>query len=424
MSNPTENRGDPLWRLHRKQLEDHQLERLNALLASVASSSPLYRKKLGASARELTGLHELKQLPTTTKQELVEAASNDEWLSLPESDYIRFHQTSGTRGEPMVVPDTAADWAWWKATWRHTLRAAEIAPGDRALLAFSFGPFVGFWSAFDALVDLGVQAIPAGGMSSSARLGLIARSDANRLFCTPSYALHLAGAGREAGIDVAGLPIETVVVAGEPGGSLPATRERIAEAWGARVVDHAGATEIGPWGFGDDLWNDPPGLRIVESEFVAEFLAVEHGGDAQPGELAELVLTNLGRHGTPVIRYRTGDLVRPEWPSEGPCRFVRLPGGVVGRADDMLVVRGVNVFPSSIEEVLRGVDGVEEWRTTVERRGEMDELILEVEDRLDDPARVVEALRDRLGLRVTVRPAEPGSLPRSEHKSRRFRDNR
>lgn len=424
MQTPPHHHGDPTWSLSRKELESQQLERLQALLASVVPASAFYRKKLDGSVPELRSPDELKQLPTTTKEELVAAAAAGEWLTLPSDSYVRFHQTSGTRGKPMVVPDTAADWAWWKATWRHTLRAAEIDAGDRALLAFSFGPFVGFWSAFDALIDHGVQAIPAGGMSSTARLALITRSQANRLFCTPSYALHLATAGREAGVDIAALPIETVVVAGEPGGSLPATRQRIAEAWGARVVDHAGATEIGPWGFGDDLWNDPPGLRVVESEFLAEFLSVEHGGDAQPGELAELVLTNLGRYGAPTIRYRTGDLVRPEWPTEGPCRFVRLPGGVVGRADDMLVVRGVNVFPSSIEEVMRGVEGVEEWRSTVTRRGEMDELVLEVEDRADDPHRLVEALRERLGLRVTIENVELGSLPRSEHKSRRFRDHR
>lgn len=415
---------DPTWSLSREELQQAQLGRLNALLASVTRNSGLYRSKLEGAPARLKDLSEFQRLPTTSKDELVQAAAAGEWLTQPSERYVRFHQTSGTRGAPMAVPDTAEDWRWWMAAWSHTLDAAQIRSGDRAMLAFSFGPFVGFWSAFDALVARGVQAIPGGGMSSAARLGLIERAGANRLFCTPSYALHLARSGDQAGVDVSALPIETVVVAGEPGGSLLATRQRIADAWGARVVDHAGATEIGPWGFGDDLWNDPPGLRVVESEFLAEFLSVEHDGPAQPGELSELVLTNLGRLGAPTIRYRTGDLVRPEWPTEGPCRFVRLPGGVLGRADDMMVVRGVNVFPSSIEEVLRGIDGVEEWRLIVERRGEMDELVIEAEDRADDPRRLVEALRVRLGLRVEVRPVTLGSLPRSEHKSRRLQDNR
>lgn len=387
-------------------------------------ASGLYREKLGPTPPRLERLGDLASLPTTDKDELVAAAGAGEWLSRPLTEYVRFHQTSGTRGAPMAVPDTADDWRWWMQAWRHTLDAAQVMPGDRAMLAFSFGPFVGFWSAFDALVARGVQAIPGGGMTSAGRLDLIQRTDANRLFCTPSYALHLADEGAKRGVDVAALPIETVVVAGEPGGSLPATRQRIASAWGARVVDHSGATEIGPWGFGDDLWSDPPGLRVIESEFIAEFLSVETGEPAAPGELAEMVLTNLGRVGAPVIRYRTGDLVRPEWPEAGPCRFVRLPGGVVGRADDMLVVRGVNVFPSSIEEVLRRVEGVAEWRLVAERRGSMDELAIEIEDSQNDPRRVADAVQLGLGLRVDVRTVDPGTLPRSEHKSRRLVDKR
>ncbi|TWT99072.1 Phenylacetate-coenzyme A ligase [Botrimarina colliarenosi] len=415
---------DPSWGWDRPTLETFQIGRLNELLAAVTPASTLYRRKLGAEAPRLTSLEELDSLPMTSKDELVAAASAGEWLTRPGTEYVRFHQTSGTRGAPMAVPDTAADWRWWMQAWRHPLDAAGIVPGDRAMLAFSFGPFVGFWSAFDALVQRGVQAIPGGGLSSLGRLDLIERANANRLFCTPSYALHLADEGAKRGVDVASLPIETVVVAGEPGGSLPATRERIAAAWGARVVDHAGATEVGPWGFGDDLWNDPPGLRVVESEFLAEFVSVETGRPAALGELAHLVLTNLGRYGAPVLRYRTGDLVRPEWPTDGPCRFVRLPGGVLGRADDMLVVRGVNVFPSSIEEVLRRVEGIGEWRLLAERRGAMDELVVEVEEATGDVGRVADALQTGLGLRVEVRALVAGSLPRTEHKSRRFVDRR
>jgi phenylacetate-CoA ligase len=398
--------------------------RLGELLHAVIPASGLYREKFGPVPPRLERITDLASLPTTDKDELVAAAAAGEWLTKPRSEYVRFHQTSGTRGAPMAAPDTADDWRWWMRAWRHTLDAAQIAAGDRAMLAFSFGPFVGFWSAFDALVQRGAQAIPGGGMTSASRLELIERAGANRLFCTPSYALHLVDEGAKRGVDVAALPIETVVVAGEPGGSLPATRERIAAAWGARVVDHAGATEVGPWGFGDDLWSDPPGLRVIESEFIAEFLAVGTDQPALAGELAELVLTNLGRVGAPVIRYRTGDLVRPEWPSRGPCRFVRLPGGVIGRADDMLVVRGVNVFPSSIEEVMRRLSGASEWRLIAEPRGSMVELVVEVEGPAAITQQVADAIQLRLGLRVEVRAVDAGSLPRSEHKSRRLVDRR
>lgn len=412
------------WSLDRAALQSLQIERLNALLKEVVPASNLYKQKYGTEVPQLQSIEELASLPTTNKHELVAAAAADQWLTRPAEDFVRFHQTSGTRGTPMAVPDTADDWKWWMRAWSHTLAAAELGPSDRALLAFSFGPFVGFWSAFDALVQRGVQAIPGGGLTSAGRIDLIERTGANVLFCTPSYALHLAAEGTRAGAEVPDLPIGTVVVAGEPGGSLPATRARIEKAWNARVVDHAGATEIGPWGFGDDLWNNPPGLRVVESEFLAEFFSVDTGGPARSGELAHLVLTNLGRRGAPVIRYETGDLVRPEWPTDGPCQFVRLVGGVVGRADDMLVVRGVNVFPSSIEEVMRSHATIEEWRTIVTRQGEMDDLLIEIEDRANNPEKISHELRLRLGLRIEVRTVPLGTLPRSELKSRRLIDRR
>lgn len=412
------------WSLNREALAALQVEKLNRLLDTVRADSPFYREKLKDQPARVESLEDLQRFPHTTKRELVEAERSGAWRTRAQEDYVRFHQTSGTSGSPMAVLDTAEDWEGWLGSWSHTLTAAEIGVGDRALLAFSFGPFIGFWTAFEALIRCGVRVLPGGGMNTPSRLDLIERSGATCLLGTPTYVLHLARAGRELGIDVASLPIEKVLVAGEPGGSLPATRERIAEAWGARVIDHAGATEAGAWGFGDDLWSDPPGLRVVESDFVAEFESVETGQPASPGELSHLVLTNLVRPGSPIIRYRTGDLVRSEWPEAGPCQFVRLAGGVIGRADDMVVIRGVNVFPSSIEEVLSSTEGIDQWRLIAERRGEMDELLLEVEDQQSHPDRLTELLQVRLGLRIEVRLVEPGSLPRTEHKSRRLIDKR
>ncbi|MEM1304683.1 MAG: phenylacetate--CoA ligase family protein, partial [Planctomycetota bacterium] len=331
------------------------------------------------------------------------------------------------RGRPMPVLDTPDDWAWWVGCWQYVLDAADVTGADRALLAFSFGPFVGFWSAFDALVSRGVLAIPAGGMSTVARVDLIERSRATLLLCTPSYALHLAEAAAARGIRLADLPVTRIVVAGEPGGSVPATRERIESAWGARVIDHSGATEVGAWSYGE---TDGSGLRVIESEFLPEFYDVETGeplNDEDPnsnGRLAHLVLTTLGRYGAPVIRYRTGDLVRPRWDSPNEVRFVRLDGGVLGRADDMMIVRGVNVYPSAIEQILHGFPEVVEYRLTARKRGEMDELVIEVEDQLQAPERIANELVLRLGLKVEVRLATAMSLPRAEHKSARFVDLR
>ncbi|TWT42454.1 phenylacetate--CoA ligase family protein [Botrimarina hoheduenensis] len=419
------------WLLPRHEIEAEQLDRLNHLLTVAVVSSPLYRNKFGAEPPRFDSLEAFRALPTTSKEELLSAAEADQWRTEPDRAYVRRHETSGTRGKPLEVLDTAEDWQWWIDTWGHVLDAAGIGPGDRALLAFSFGPFIGFWSAFDALVAQGVRVIPGGGMGSRARGELIARSGATVLLATPTYALHLA---EELGMKATRSSIKKVLLAGEPGGSIPETRQRIEQAWDAEVIDHAGATEVGPWGFGDERLAPisgaavGPGLRVIETEFLAEFLSVETGKPAAAGELSHLLLTPLGRFGSPVIRYRTGDLVRPAWPVgpvvEGGCGFVRLEGGVLARADDMMIVRGVNVFPSSIERILHSFPEVTEHRVTVRKRGQMDEIVVEVEDRLGLPERIAQELRLRLGLRIEVQLVTPQSLPRSEGKSRRFRDLR
>jgi phenylacetate-CoA ligase len=321
----------------------------------------------------------------------------------------------------MAVLDTAEDWQWWLDGWQFVLDAAEVGPQDRALMAFSFGPFIGFWSANDALVQRGAMVIPAGGLSTAARLDLARTSGATVILCTPTYALHLAEAAHENQINPAKLGVRRIIVAGEPGGSVPATRERIEHAFHAKVIDHAGATEIGPWGYADPAQR---GLVINESMFVAEFLSHETGQPAADGELSELVLTTLGRSGSPVIRYRTGDLVRPRWNAAGDCRFVLLDGGILSRADDMLIIRGVNVFPSSVEQILRSFPEVVEYRLTACKHGQMDALRIEVEDRLEEPSRIVKEFHLRLGLRIEVQLVPLGSLPRHEGKGRRFVDER
>jgi phenylacetate-CoA ligase len=288
-------------------------------------------------------------------------------------------------------------------------------------MAFSFGPFTGFWSAFDAGIARGCLVIPGGGMTSLARLELMRTSQVTVLFCTPSYALRLAEVAAEHQIRLDQLSLRTLILAGEPGGSVPATRACIEKAWNARVLDHCGASEVGPWGYGD--WQGR-GLYVNEAEFLAEFRSVATGGPAVDGELSELVITNLGRTGFPTIRYRTGDLVRPTWQGPSQRRFVFLAGGVLGRTDDMMIIRGVNIFPSAIEQILRSFPELAEYRITVRTEKQMDELAIEIEDRLDQPARVAEELRLRLGLRVSVTCVPLGSLPRFEAKGRRFIDTR
>lgn len=409
--------------LDRPALERLQLGKLNRLLATVLETNGFYQRKLAGCRLRLDDLSQLAELPCTGKDELQPEggetfAAN---LTYPLEAYTRFHATSGTHGRPLAVLDTPADWQWWVDAWQFVLDAAELTPSDRAVLAFSFGPFIGFWSAFDAIVARGALAIPAGSMGSVARIELLKATRATALFCTPTYALRLAEVAAEHHINLTQLSVEKIVVAGEAGGSVPAIRQRIESAWGAAVIDHAGATEVGPWGFADAAAR---GLHVNESEFVAEFIAVDSGAAAQEGELAHLVLTSLGRLGAPVIRYRTGDLVRPTWQATGPNRFVLLDGGVLGRADDMLIIRGMNIYPSAIEQILHGFPEVVEYRLTARKRGELDELVIEVEDHLQQPVRIADELRIRLGLKVEVRAVPAMSLPRFEGKGRRFVDER
>ena len=407
-----------------EELAAYQLRRFNHLIEQILPENKFYKRHLREFDLPLQSLDDLASLPYTFKDHLIDESGRSDFaanLTFDPSEYCRFHRTSGTRGRPMTVLDTADDWAWWTNTWQFVLDSAELLTEDRVLMAFSFGPFIGFWSAFDAVAARGALCIPSGGLTTLARLEMIQSTSSNVLFCTPSYALHMAQTASENQINVGQLPIDRIVVAGEPGGSVPAIRECIESQWQARVIDHSGASEVGPWGFADPA---AKGLYVNESEFVAEFLSVEHGGAANAGELSELVLTNLGRFGSPVIRYRTGDLVRPSWNDDQRCNFVLLEGGVLGRSDDMMIVRGVNIFPSSIEQILRSFPEVIEYRMTAFKEGQMDQLKIEIEDRLNQPQRVANELQVRLALRVEIECVPTGTLPRFDLKGKRFVDLR
>ena len=432
-------------------LRRYQLNRLNELLAQIIPANQFYRDKLGVSgdahnSLQLDDLAQLSQFPFTVKHDLInesDPAGFAKNLTFAPDAYTRFHRTSGTSGRPMVVLDTQNDWNWWMEAWQYVLDSADLTSDDRVLMAFSFGPFIGFWSAFDAVVERGAMVIPTGAMTSLARLELIQSTAASVVFCTPSYAIHLAQVAEENGIRLAdhAKSVKRIVVAGEPGGSIPTTKVKIESAWGAEVIDHCGASEVGPWGFACPGGNgaDDQGIFVNEAEFIAEFIRVGETGAASGEDLNsavlssaeatgqgtfELVLTCLGRIGSPIVRYRTGDLVRPVWDHEHDCRFVKLAGGVLGRADDMMIIRGVNVFPASVEQILRGFPEVVEFRTTAFKQGAMDQLKIEVEATVDDIEPIRLALQNQLGFRVDVELVANQTLPRFEAKGKRFVDNR
>jgi phenylacetate-CoA ligase len=410
-------------RADRESLEAIQVSKLNRILSeAVSQKDGFYRKKYHADALRVTTLEGLKRLPFLEKNEIDSGdGSPARFHTYPSSAYCRFHRTSGTHGQPMPIMDTASDWQWWLDTWQYVLDAGDVTSQDIAMMAFSFGPFIGFWSANDALVARGAMVVPGGGLSTHARLNLLQQTGATVLCCTPTYALHLAETAVAHGMDVRQSSVRLLLVAGEPGGSIAEVRSRIESAWGARVLDHAGATEIGPWGFGSA---DGRGVYVIESEFVAELIVPGTDQPAAEGDLAELVLTGLGRFGAPAIRYRTGDLVRGYRDRDADCRFLWLDGGVIGRADDMMVIRGVNIFPTSIERIVRMFPRIGEFRMIATRQGMMDELELIVEDPTEQPNDLAVVLEQRLGMRIPVRAVPPETLPRFEAKAKRLEDRR
>jgi phenylacetate-CoA ligase len=392
-------------------------DRVGELLELVGERNRFHRARLDGT----------DEIPLLEKRELVlDQQQHPPFgtnLTYPLEDYVQLHHTSGTTGPPLRVLDTAEDWAWWRRLFADTLTVAGVQAADRVALAFSFGPHVQFWAAKEGLLELEAMAIPLGGMTSVQRLRTMSEVEATALMCTPTYALRLFEVAMENRLEGALESVQRVICTGEPGASLGAVRSRIEECFDARCFDHAGLTEVGPFGY---PCAEGGGMHVYDDEFVCEILDPD-GRPVPAGERGELVLTPLRRTGFPVLRYRTGDVVvntEEQCPAGHDDRW--LPGGIVGRTDDMVVIRGMNVFPSAIEEAVREVSGPGEFRLTFysEPSG-MDEIKLEVE--LSDGGaarRLQELMRQQLGLRVRVVPVTPGVLPRQEGKARRVVDER
>jgi phenylacetate-CoA ligase len=416
--------------LPRERLAMLQLDKLQALMTELWGRNGFYTAKWEAanvSPADIKSLDDLDKLPFTKKGELMDDqaahAPFGSNLTYPLEAYVRMHQTSGTTGVPLKVMDTHESWDWWGRCWGHVLAGAGVTASDRLFMAFAFGPFVGFWAAVEGARKIGATMIPGGGRDSQQRLELMRETGTTVLCCTPSYALHLAEVARETGFDIRSIPMKATVHAGEPGASVPATKQRIERTWNARCFDHAGASEVGAHSF--ECHVQPGGIHLIESEYIAEVIDPQTGEALPPGERGELVITNLGRRGFPAVRYRTGDLVRVNL---DPCQCgrtsLRFEGGILGRADDMVTVRGVNVFPAGVENIIRRFVEVDEFRITVNKAVQLDEMDVEVElCEGADPEVVHEIavkLHSMLAFRPRVHHVARNALPRFEMKARRF----
>ena len=426
----------------RDDLTARQFERLRELCRAQLDSNPFYEPRLRACG--LMNPPEsidafTSRCPLTTKQDLREDRSaNPPYgsnLSRPIEDYVRLHQTSSTTGEPVRWIDTHEDWEAMLDGWIEVLGAAGLTRADRVFAAASFGPFIGFWLGFDAAKKMGCLVIPGGAMTTSTRIRAILANEVTAVLCTPTYAVRLGETARDEGIDLGSGGVRRLIVAGEPGGSVPAVRDRIERLWpGASVFDHHGMTECGPATY--ECPRRPGVLHLIESNLLCEFIDPNSGDpipnpetedDARSRPPCELVLTTLSRPASPILRYRTGDLVRPGPIGRCSCGRIErtLLGGIIARVDDMVFIRGVNLYPSAVDDVVQRIGDITEYRVLIAESRGMSELSLEVECAQQErevviARRLTEDLRSGFGLRITVTPVSPGSLPRAELKSRRW----
>ncbi len=363
--------------------------------------------------------------PLTSKKEL----EHDRVLAPPHGTnrtfsnerYVRFSQTSGTEGQSMVWLDTEDDWQWMLENWKIVLSHAGVKKGARSYFAFSFGPFLGFWTAYEAAVALGCICIPGGGQSSEARLRAILKHKVEYLFCTPTYVMRLIDCARELDISLSEHSLKKIIVAGECGGSVSEMRLEIDRAWGRKslIFDHYGMTEVGPVAY--EIPGGQGGLRIISDSYFAEVIDVEKLSPLKDGQMGELVLTPLGRTASPLLRYRTGDMVRVKRGIDDCGRpTFDLIGGILGRVDGMEVIKGINLHPSSIDAIVRKFIGISEYKVEIDKIRGMKEIKILAECEKSAARSLELELRDVFSLRIPVETIAYGSLPRFDMKANRW----
>jgi phenylacetate-CoA ligase len=436
----------PYWNprtetLARHELDALQLRKLQDLVAWTLEHAPWQGQHLRDAdicADTIQSLDDLRRIPFLTRDDWMATQIADPpygaVLAAPPEAAIRYHTTSGTSGSrPLAVLDGPKDWEWITEMWCYAFWGAGVRSPDSVFFAFSYGTFVGFWGAHYACEKLGCRVLPGGNMTTEARVRMIAETQATVVCSTPTYALRMAQEAEALGIDLAGGPVHTLVLSGEPAGSIPATKALIEEQWGAVAVDTAGMTEVGTIVM-FECEHQPGGPHIIEDHFIEEVIDPESGEPVTYGQLGERVVTSFGRGFIPVLRYRTRDLVCKVPASRCACGrgFDVYDGGIRGRVDDMKVVRGTNVYPRAIEEIVRHVEGLEEFQVRLyTAEGIRDEIEVLIElgephDRVHETLSELgrELARAHEGLRFGVRLADPGSLPRFELKAKRLADER
>jgi phenylacetate-CoA ligase len=427
--------------LPREQLQALQLKKFKNIVAWAYNNSAFYHRLYQAAGLEpgdIKSFEDIRKVPKIEKGMMRDVQKNKpfpygDMLAVPIEQVAIFRQTSGTTGTPVYQADTWQDWDWWAESWCYILYAQGYRNTDRVFLPFGYNIFVAFWAMHYASEKLGCETVPGGVLDTEARILKMQELKCTAFGATPTYVLGLADTARKIGINPAkDLSIQRITVAGEPGGSISTTKKKMEDAWGARVYDHIGATEIGAWSY--ECTEQPGGLHVNEGLFLVEIEDVETGElVVEPGKRGKMIITALDRLGKPCIRFDSKDVI--VW-SDKKCdcgrTFRLIDGGVVGRADDITKVKGVLLAPTAIEEVVRSIKGLgDEFEVVVTKKGDLDDITLKIEllpDAEGSREAILKQLKDQLrlktnlGYHIEVHPYN--SLPRYEVKAKRFKDLR
>ncbi len=422
--------------LPRPALEALQLKRLRDVLERVYTSVPFYRlsfDKAGIRPSDVNSLQDLQRLPFTTKQDMRDSYPYG-LFAAPMEEIVRIHASSGTTGKPTVVGYTKKDIDTWADLMARTLVTAGAHKGDIIHNAYGYGLFTGGLGVHNGAERLGASVIPISGGNTIRQLMIMQDFGSTVLTCTPSYSLFMAEEAREAGIDFSKLKLRIGIFGAEPWSD--AMRAEIEAKLNLTALDIYGLSEIMGPGVAMECFEGKNGLHIWEDHFIPEIIDPDTGERVKEGERGELVITTITKQGIPLIRYRTRDISSLNYEQcicgRTHARLARMSG----RSDDMLIIRGVNVFPSQIESILVRIEGVEpHYLLVVDRRDNLDtlEVQVEVDERIfSDEIKVLQALgrliekeiKDMLGVTCTVKLVEPKTIQRSEGKSKRVIDNR
>lgn len=425
-----------------EKLQQLQLKKFQRIFQWAYEHSKFYHKlysDAGIEPGDIKTFDDMRRVPKMEKAMMRSAQIKEPYpygdmLCVPLEQVTEYHQTSGTTGQPVYQPDTWQDWEWLAESWAYILYAHGFRNHDRVFIPFGYNIFIAFWAGHYAAEKIGCEVVPGGVLDTEARILKMKEVRATALMATPTYLLRMAEVARtKLGINPAtDLYVTKIATGAEPGGSIPATKKRIEETWGAKLYEHSGATEMGAWNYECVA---QCGLHVNEGLFLIEIEDIDTGElITEPSRMGKMVITAFDRIAQPCIRFDSKDII--QWSPIDRCEcgrtFRLIKGGVIGRADDITKVKGVLFAPSSVEEVVRGIPGLgNEYEIIVTRKGEVDDITLRIEllpEHREKINAVQEELVRQLGiktnLRYTLEFCDYGTLPRYEVKSKRFKDLR